>query len=139
MNFKFTADIVHLNLKFRGKEYKMKYPFLLLCIIFPLCSHAGEEQPINNKVLQQAQQEQKVTITGKVIKKIQQGPDGAVWQVETEDQQFFEVMLSIPNLGELYSRSLPLVEEGAVITVTGEQFMLNKHPSITARTLFINL
>ena len=116
----------------------MKHPFLLLCIIFPLYSCAGEGQPIDNKVPQQVQQEQKVTITGKVIKKIQQGDDGAVWLVETEDQQLFEVMLSIPNLGELYSRSLFLVEKGAVITVTGEQFMLNKNPSITARTLFIN-
>ncbi len=116
----------------------MKYSFLLLCTIFPLFAYAYEEQPINNTA-PKAQQEQKVTITGKVIKKIEQGKDGAVWQVQTEDQQLFEVMLSIPNLGKLYSRSLVLVQEGALITVTGEKFTLNQHPRIIARILFINL
>lgn len=112
----------------------MKYYFFLLCTIFPLFGCAHEDKSTTYST----HQEQTVTITGEVIKKTQQGTDGAVWQVETKEKQLFEVMLSIPNLGEKYSRALGKVKKGAIITVTGEQFTLNKKSHITARTLFVN-
>ena len=74
-------------------------------------------------------------ITGEILSKAQAGIDGDVWIVESEDGTRYEVLLSIPNLGEIYSRDINQVEIGVTITVSGSTFFLNEFERVIAKTL----
>lgn len=77
------------------------------------------------------------SIVGKIISKTQSGTDGGVWLLETEAGDIYEVLLSIPNLGETYSQYLNQVDIGTVIQVSGETLFLNEYERIIAKTLKI--
>lgn len=77
------------------------------------------------------------TLTGVIVAHQQAGTDGDVWIMQTEAGKRYEVLLSIPNLGELYSQTLADVQVGARIEVSGELWRLHQLERMTARSLLV--
>ena len=76
-----------------------------------------------------------LTVSGTITAIAQNGIDGDVWLLKTADDTTYEVLLSIPNLGETYSQYLKDVDIGANIEVSGGTLKLNEYVRIIAKTL----
>jgi len=103
---------------------------LLLCSILLLSACIPNQLPTHEQPVPDF-----LTVSGTIIDIVQNGLDGDVWLLKATDGYGYEVLLSIPNLGETYSQFLKDVDIGTTITVSGDTFKLNRYVRIIARTL----
>ena len=76
-----------------------------------------------------------MTVTGTVTARVQDGSDGSVYFIKTENGNSINVLLSIPNLGEEGSKGLADVKQGVVVEVSGEMVDLGDSQHLVARSL----
>lgn len=102
--------------------------FALLLLLLASCT--PKQMPIDNQDFPDF-----LTVSGTITAIAQNGTDGDVWLLKTADDTTYEVLLSIPNLGETYSQYLKDVDIGTNIEVSGGTLKLNEYVRIIAKTL----
>jgi len=104
--------------------------FVVLVTCLTLASCAPSQTPLDNQDVPDF-----LKVSGTLISKVKDGTDGSVYLLKTADDITYEVLLSIPNLGETYSQYLRDVDIGTAIEVSGETLKINQYVRIIAKTL----
>ena len=118
----------------------LKFVVLYACLTFVGCSQADDPSSQASPASESAatsKEGDEMTVTGTVTARVQDGIDGSVYSIKTENGNSINVLLSIPNLGEEGSKGLADVEEGVVVEVSGEMVDLGDSQHLVAKSLRI--